>query len=193
MLPSTERPGFICLNGASRYKRRSAFATSGFVVTVETDRFGDPHPLAGIGLQESVESRAAESVATPFAAPALRMRDFLEGRVSSSFPESSYPLALVGAEFSEILPSYVLDPLRKAFHYWGRKYPEFLHEDAIVVAPESRSSSAVRLIRDPRRLESQSTAGLYPIGEGAGYAGGIISAAVDGLRAVEAWLVQTKP
>lgn len=187
VLPATEKPGFICTNGASRYKRRSPFATSGFVVTVETQQFPAPGPLAGMHLQEEVERRAASLAQAPFAAPALRLADFLAGRVSDDLPPSSYPLDLTPVSFEEFLPEYVVAPIREGLAYLARRHPTLLGDEALVVAPESRSSSPLRLLRDSRGCESTSTHGLYPMGEGAGYAGGILSAAIDGMRCAEAW------
>ena len=102
------------MNGASRHKRISPFATSGFVVTVEAERFADPsNVLSGVELQERVESQASQLVQVPFAAPALCLEDFLEGRISEALPESSYPLPLVPAPFDEFLPDHVIEPLRE--------------------------------------------------------------------------------
>ncbi len=113
ILPATERPGVICVNGASPLGRRGRFANSGFVITLEPDEFGGPGPLAGIELQEQIEGRAAALAAAPFGAPALRLGDFVGGRISSEIPESSYPLSLTPAPFEEFLPTRVLDALRR--------------------------------------------------------------------------------
>ncbi len=189
ILPATEKPGFICVNGASPLGRRGRFANSGFVVTIEPDRFPGEGPLAGIELQEDIEARAAALSDHPFGAPALRLVDFLAGRPTTGvLPESSYPLPLTAAPFEEFLPQSILEALRTGLKGLCRRLPILDHPEAVVVGPESRSSCPVRIIRDSVTLESPSAAGLYPMGEGAGYAGGIVSAAIDGLRCAEAFL-----
>ena len=187
ILPATERPGVICVNGASPLGRRGRFANSGFVITLEPGEFGGPGPLAGIDLQEKIEGRAAALAAAPFGAPALRLGDFVGGRISSQIPESSYPLSLTPAPFEEFLPARVLDALRRGLGDLCTRLPILRHPEAIIVGPESRSSCPVRFLRDPETLESPSAAGLYPMGEGAGHAGGIVSAAIDGMRCAEAF------
>lgn len=189
ILPATEKPGFICVNGASPLGRRGPFANSGFVITLEPDEFAGHGPLAGLELQEAIESRAAALAEHPFGAPALRLLDFLAGRPSvGSLPASSYPLPLTAAPFEEFLPPRVLTSLRRGLDDLCRRLPILRHPEALIVGPESRSSCPVRVLRDPSRLESPSAGGLFPMGEGAGYAGGIVSAAVDGMRCAEGWL-----
>ncbi|MEE8142280.1 MAG: FAD-binding protein [Planctomycetota bacterium] len=193
ILPATEQAGFICVNGASRYKRIGSFANSGFVVTLDPARFPDrEQPLSGIHWQQQVESKAAERVGVPFAVPALRLLDFLHGRISTSLPDTSYPLTKVAVPFEEFLPEYVLNSVRDGLRQLGERWPGFLDPEALVVGPESRSSSPVRMLRDPGTHQSTSVRGLYPIGEGAGFAGGILSAAIDGLRSAECWLATAK-
>ncbi len=189
ILPATEQPGFICVNGASPLGRRGRFANSGFVITLDLDSFGGEGPLAGIELQERIEARAAALAEHPFGAPALRFVDFLEARLTTGpLPESSYPLPLTIAPFEEFLPQRVLEALRAGLSGLCKRLPLLRHPEAIIVGPESRSSCPVRIVRDPETLESPSAAGLYPMGEGAGHAGGIMSAAIDGLRCAEAFL-----
>ena len=186
ILPATEKPGSICVNGASPLGRRGRFANSGFVVTLDPAEFGGGGPLAGMELQEQIEGRAAVLADEPFGAPALRLVDFLSGSLSTELPESSYPLALTAAPFEEFLPSRVTDSLRRGLGELCTRLPILHHPEAIIVGPESRSSSPVRIIRDRKTLESPSASGLYPMGEGAGHAGGIMSAAIDGMRCAEA-------
>lgn len=189
ILPATEKPGFICVNGASPLGRRGRFANSGFVITLEPDRFQGKGVLAGIELQEEIEARAASLADHPFGAPALRLGDFVGKRVTTgALPDSSYPMPLTVAPFEEFLPPPVVDALRAGLTGLCGRHPILRHPDAIIVGPESRSSCPVRIVRDPESLQSMSTAGLYPMGEGAGYAGGIVSAAIDGLRCAEASL-----
>jgi uncharacterized FAD-dependent dehydrogenase len=189
ILPATEKPGFICVNGASPLGRRGRFANSGFVITLGPDRFAGEGALAGIELQERIEARAAALAGHPFGAPALRLEDFLRARLTEgALPESSYPMALTVAPFEEFLPQPVVEALRAGLNALCDRLPALRHPEAVIVGPESRSSCPVRIIRDPETLESPSAAGLYPMGEGAGYAGGIVSAAIDGLRCAEAFL-----
>jgi uncharacterized FAD-dependent dehydrogenase len=186
ILPATEKAGFICVNGASPLGRTGRFANSGFVVTLQPPEFGAPEALAGIELQETIESRAASAAEHPFAAPALRLIDFLSGRLSADLPETSYPLSLTAAPFEEFLPPRVNNALREGLENLCVRLPLLRHPDALIVGPESRSSCPVRLTRHPETLESPSFSGLYPMGEGAGHAGGIVSAAIDGMRCAEA-------
>ena len=184
ILPATELEGYICVNGASRFKRIGRFANSGFVVTVDPP--ADAHPLAALDRQAEVERRAADLVGVPFAAPALRLEDFLSGDVSTTLPESSYPLDRVPVPFDEFLPPFVYASIRDGLQRLAQRTPGFTN-DAIVLGPEARSSSPVRIVRGAD-FQSTNTGGLYPIGEGAGYAGGIMSAAIDGMQAAEAWI-----
>ena len=192
ILPATEKSGFICVNGASPLGRRGRFANSGFVVTLEPHRFPGEGPLAGIELQEEVESRAASLAEHPFGAPALRLGDFIAGRVTTGpLPDSSYPMPLTIAPFEEFLPQPVVDALRAGLADLCDRHRSLRHPDAVIVGPESRSSCPVRIVRDPETLQSPSFAGLYPMGEGAGHAGGIVSAAIDGLHCAEAFLTRS--
>ncbi len=192
ILPSTEQEGYLCVNGASRYQRKSPWANSGFVVTLQPDRFGSSRdPLAGIALQEQIERDAFEAAGGDFSAPALRLIDFIEGRVSKDLPRSSYPRKMKPTSFEKFLPGDILETLRVGLTDLVRRFPEFGDADALVTAPESRSSSPVRIDRDPETFESDGHGGLYPLGEGAGFAGGILSAAIDGMKAAEKWMSKT--
>ncbi|MEC9475632.1 MAG: FAD-binding protein [Planctomycetota bacterium] len=189
ILPSTERAGYLCVNGASRYQRKSPWANSGFVITLEPESFeDDADPLAGIALQERIERAAFEAAGGDFSAPALRLRDFLDGSISTDLPDSSYPRNLTPTSFEKIFPAQILDPIRAGLSDLVSRFPEFGDADALVTAPESRSSSPVRIDRNPDTYESQGIERLFPLGEGAGFAGGILSAALDGMKAAEVWL-----
>lgn len=192
ILPSTEQAGFMCVNGASGYQRKSPWANSGFVVTVDPDSFGDARdPLAGIALQEQIEKSAFDAAGGDFSVPALRLMDFLHGRLSSDLPRSSYPRKLTPTRLEEIFPATILDPIRVGLADLAGRFREFGHPDAIITAPESRSSSPVRIDRHSETYQSEGMRGLYPLGEGAGFAGGILSAALDGMRAAEIWMSKT--
>lgn len=193
ILPATEQPGSICTNGASRHQRTSPYANSGFVITVEPEQFGrGDDPFAGVELQSRIEREAAEAAGGQFGTPALRISDLLQGRRSHSLPESSYPLPLTVTDFGTFFPPFILDPIRAGLGRLAERIPGFADECGLVVAPESRSSCPLRILRDRLRYTSPSLDGLHPIGEGAGYAGGILSAAIDGMHAAEAWLVRVR-
>lgn len=196
ILPSTEREGFLCVNGASPKARDGAFANSGLVVTVGPDAFGSD-PRDGLRLQRRLEARAWELAGGGFRAPAQRVTDFLAGHTSTSLGPTSYPLPLTPAPLDEVLPDGAGEALRAALRDIDRRLPGYAGEHGMLVGPESRSSAPLRLLRDRETMESPSHPGLIPVGEGAGYAGGIMSAAVDGLRAAEAvarrWRAQAVP
>lgn len=185
ILPASERAGVLCVNGASPRARNGRFANSGLVVTLTPQAFGSD-PRAGLALQERLEARAFALGGGDFGAPGQRVTDFLAGRVSTGLAPTSYPLPVRPALLDEVLPDGAAAALRAALVQIDRRMPGYAGHEAMLVGPESRSSAPLRLLRDTLTLESSSHPGLYPVGEGAGYAGGIMSAAVDGLRAAEA-------
>ena len=132
--------------------------------------------------QESVERRAYEAGGGHFVAPAQRMTDFVKGKSSSTLPENSYLRGVVPVNMKEVLPDFVFESLQGAFKAFGKKMKGYFTEEAIIIAPESRTSSPVRIPRDPETLQHPQIKNLYPCAEGAGYAGGIVSAAMDGQR-----------
>jgi uncharacterized FAD-dependent dehydrogenase len=168
-------------------RRSSRWANAGLVVTLDPREFvadaGDP--LAGVELQRRCERRAFELAGGPFAAPAQRVTDFLAGRPSQDLPLSSFRPRPLAAELADALPAPVADALREGLRRFEEKMRGFVTAEAILLGVETRTSSPVRLPRDPSTLVSLSHRGLYPCGEGAGYAGGIVSAAIDGLRVAE--------
>lgn len=185
ILPATEREGLLCVNGASPKARDGRFANSGLVVTVEPETFGGS-PRGGIALQERLERRAYQLGGGDFGAPGARVADFVAGRVSASVGPTSYPFAVRPAPLDEVLPPGARAALVAALVDLDRRLPGFAGPDAMIVGPESRSSAPLRILRAAESYESPSHGGLYPSGEGAGWAGGIVSAAVDGLRVGEA-------
>lgn len=184
IIPSVSRPGFFCTNGMSLSKRDSYFANSGLVVTVPTEAFDGDDPLAGIRLQERYERRAYEVGGGEYRCPVQAATDFLAGRVAQP-PACSYPRGVVAARLDELVPPLVADALRHGLPLMDRRWSGRFLPDAVLAGPEARGSSPVRIMRDPATRESP-LRGLYPVGEGAGYAGGIVSAAVDGLRTAKA-------
>lgn len=185
VVPASTAPGELVLNGMSMSSRSAPFANAGLVVEIRLDDVGgDPSdPLAVLAFQAAVEKTMFEAGdGTSQKAPAQRVGDFLAGKISDSLPDSSYVPGLYAAPLSELLPHNVADRLAKALPVFGRKYKGFDSNEAQMMAVESRTSSPVRVLRDKLTLEHPSVHGLYPCGEGAGYAGGIVSAAIDGER-----------
>ncbi len=193
VIPSVSQPGYFCTNGMSLSKRGSPFANSGLVVTVPVEQFGGPDVLAGVRLQEHYERRAYELGRGEYLCPIQRAEDFLCQRRTGVLPASSYPRGLVLAEMAEIVPPLIVAALQCGLPILDRRWRGRFLPDATLVGPEARGSSPVRIVRDDRSRESPGVAGLYPVGEGAGYAGGIVSAAVDGLRTAMAIIAQYAP
>ena len=138
--------------------------------------------LAGLMFQQELERLAFEHGGEPSLAPAQRLRDFVEGKASKTLPACSYLPGVVSSRLDQWLPEHIGKRLQQGFRDFDRKYRGFLTNEAVILGVESRSSSAVRLPRDPETLQSISTPHLYPCGEGAGYAGGITSSALDGIN-----------
>jgi len=187
IVATVSEAGHLCSNGMSRRGRDSGWANSGLVFTIGRDLVsgGGEHPLAGIELQRLMERRAFEIGGAAYALPAQRASDFVKGRVSGGSLRSSYARDLVSADLREVLPDPTAQAFRSALENFDRKIPGYLGE-GLLVGPEARGSSPVRIVRDPATRQSPTTPGLYPVGEGAGYAGGIMSAAIDGLRSAAA-------
>lgn len=186
--PASTDEGELVVNGWSPSKRNNPFANSGMVVTIEDidmRAFQKRGPLAGLYFQRQVEQKAFEMGGGKFVAPAQRMTDFVEGRLSVDLPACSYVPGLRSVPLREVLPGFVFEALRKGFGIFGEKKHGFFTRDAVVVATESRTSSPVRIPRDPERLHHPQIRNLFPCGEGAGYAGGIVSAAMDGEKVAD--------
>lgn len=187
--PASTAPGEIVVNGWSPSKRNNPFANSGTVVAVnELDykKSGFEGPLAGMYYQQKVEQDSFAAGGGDLVAPAQRMADFVSGKISTSLPDCSYLPGISSVLLREVLPSEVHDSLRLALKDFGKKMKGYFTNEALLVATESRTSSPVRIPRDKETLQHPEVAGLYPCAEGAGYAGGIVSAAIDGERCAEA-------
>jgi uncharacterized FAD-dependent dehydrogenase len=176
---SSSHDGYHVVNGMSNYARNSAFANSGLVVKVGEQDFPGGDAMSGIRFQEDIEKKAYE-LAGGYLGPAQTAIDFLEGRVSASLPASSYVPGLVSVDLNEVLPKAVCENLKRALLEFEDKHPGFAGPQALLIGTETRTSSPLRI---PRLKEgySDGVSNFYPCGEGAGYAGGIISAALDGL------------
>ncbi len=190
IVPSATENDEVVVNGMSLARRDSPFANSGLVVTVEpedTAEFQEEHGvLAGIAFQRKLECAAKEAGGGGQVAPAQRVLDFMQGKASTSLPPTSYFPGIIPARLDELLPEGIVDRLREGLVLFGRQMKGYLSGDVNLIGFETRTSSPVRIPRDRQTLEHPEVAGFYPCAEGAGYAGGIVSAALDGIRCVEA-------
>ncbi|OOG72742.1 NAD(P)/FAD-dependent oxidoreductase [Algoriphagus sp. A40] len=188
IVPAATAPGELVVNGMSPSRRDSKFANSGMVVSVELEDLPEYHKfraLASLHFQADVEKKAFEMGGKTQVAPAQRMVDFVNRKVSSSLLDTSYQPGLESVEMREVLPDFISARLAMAFKAFGQKMKGYLTNDAQIIGVESRTSSPVRVPRDRESFEHPQIKRLYPCGEGAGYAGGIVSAAMDGERCAE--------
>jgi len=187
VVAATSEEGRVATNGMSQYSRNERNANSGFVVAIDPERDYPGDPLAGIALQRHWEERAFVAGGSNYKAPAQKLGDFLEGRPSAEFGEvlPSYRPGVQLTDLSQCLPDFAVEAMREAIPVFGRQIPGYDHPDVIMTGVETRTSSPVRFTRG-KDFQSLNTAGLFPAGEGAGYAGGILSAAVDGIKVAEA-------
>ena len=186
--PAATNANELVVNGWSPSKRNNPFANSGIVVSIElkdTHSFNKYGPLAGIYFQQQVEQKAFHAGGGQLVAPAQRIQDFIDNKISSSLPSCSYLPGIASADLKQVLPPFVHQQLKAGFKEFGKKMKGWLTSEAIAVATESRTSSPIRIPRKTDSLEHPHVKGLYPCGEGAGYAGGIVSAAMDGQRVAE--------
>ncbi|MBN8566637.1 MAG: FAD-dependent oxidoreductase [Flavobacteriales bacterium] len=181
--PCATSPGEVVTNGWSPSKRDQATANSGIVVELKLEdfkpfaKFG---PLAGMEFQKAIEQKAWHLAGETQKVPAQRMIDFTQNKISSSIPKTSYVPGTTSVEMGQVFPGFLTQIMREGFLQFGKSMKGYLTNEAILHAPESRTSSPVRIPRDAQTLEHLQIKGLYPCGEGAGYAGGIVSAAIDG-------------
>lgn len=200
VVPSHTLPEGICVNGMSHASRQGHFANSALVVTVDPSDFGafgtaddaeaEGGILAGMVFQHEAERRAYQLGRGGFIAPAQRLSDFKAAKKSTSVRETTYKPGIAPADLSGCYPEFVTNLLRRALDDFEKKMPGFVTEDALLIGVETRTSAPVQILRDDTTLMSKSVQGLYPCGEGAGYGGGIVSAAIDGLRIAEQILVE---
>jgi uncharacterized FAD-dependent dehydrogenase len=178
----------VVTNGWSPSKRNNPFANSGIVVSINENVLMDVknNPLAGMYYQQSIEQKCFELGGKNLFAPAQRLTDFISEKTSASLPDCSYRPGISSVNLKECLPEYIFSSLKKAFIQFDKKMKGFITESAVVVAPESRTSSPVRIPRDKNTFQHLQIKNLYPCAEGAGYAGGIVSAAIDGVNIVNA-------
>ncbi|HOB14445.1 MAG TPA: NAD(P)/FAD-dependent oxidoreductase [Novosphingobium sp.] len=187
VVAATSEEGRVVTNGMSQYSRAEFNANSGLVVDISPERDFPGGPLAGVELQRKLESLAFVAGGSNYQAPGQKVGDFLAGKASSEFGvvTPSYKPGVKLTDMAECLPGFVLDAIREALPVFGRQVPGYDHPDVVMTGVETRTSSPVRITRGAD-FQSVNTRGLYPAGEGAGYAGGILSAAVDGIKVAEA-------
>ncbi len=187
LVPSATEPGEGVLNGMSNSMRNSKWANAGIVVSVNPEdvpEYASYGPLQLLRFQQDVERKMYEHTGS-IKAPAQRMNDFVKGKLSTDLPKTSYVPGAVSAPLHELLPPFVAQRLRKAFLEFNKKMHGYYTSDALLLGVESRTSSPVRIPRDPETMQHLSLKGIYPCGEGAGYSGGIVSSALDGINAAE--------
>jgi uncharacterized FAD-dependent dehydrogenase len=201
--------GEVAVNGMSYSTRASRFANAAFVVVVGGDDFDNYDPpledaprlaalertgadtaaLTGLFFQQHWERKCFELAGSDYAAPAQRVPDFLAGRKSENLPDSLFMGRLQSADLNEALPDYVTSALARVLkRHAERSMPGLIAEDTLLVGAETRTSAPIRILRDESTLESTNVKHLYPIGEGAGYSGGIMTSSIDGVRAAEAYI-----
>lgn len=192
VVPASTEPGELVVNGMSLSRRDSPYANSGLVIGIEpadAERAGFHGPLGGVDLQRRIEQACFAASSGALSAPATRVTDFIERRASTTVPETSYIPGLTAGDVGPVLDAAGLplaEKLRGALVAFDRKLRGYKTGEAVLIGVESRTSSPVRVPRDPETLVAPGFAGLYPTGEGAGYAGGIVSAALDGQRVARA-------
>ena len=186
IVAAVAQPGLLCTNGMSNSRHSSPYANSGLVVTMGPREYGDG-VFAGVEFQERLEARFFEAGGGDYAVPAQRVDDFIEGRERSEVGRTSYRLGTTPTRIDRLLPEAMTAAMRAGLRAFDRTIPGYASEHGVLVGVESRSSGPVRLPRDPETRLATGFANLWPVGEGAGYAGGIMSAAIDGART--AWAV----
>lgn len=191
IIPAASAPGQLVVNGMSPANRGTRWANSGMVVEILPEDIPDGDTpketaLKMMRFQEKIEHDFFEASGHTQQAPAQRMADFVDGRLSADLPRSSYPPGLISARVDHLLPDGVSRRLREGFKVFGAKQRGFLTNEAVLIGDETRTSSPVRIPRDRESMHHIVIEGLYPCGEGAGYAGGIVSAAIDGMAVAQA-------
>jgi uncharacterized FAD-dependent dehydrogenase len=188
VVAATSEVGRVVTNGMSQYSRNERNANAGIVVGIDPKQDFPGGPLAGVALQEALESKAFVLGGGDYCAPGQLVGDFLRGKASTQLGEvePSYKPGVLPGDLAPSLPDYAIEAIREALPVFGRQIAGFDRDDAVLTGVETRTSSPVRITRDADSLQSLNVRGLYPCGEGAGYAGGILSAGVDGIRVAEA-------
>ncbi|MBE9536110.1 MAG: dehydrogenase [Proteobacteria bacterium] len=181
---ASSEQGMLVLNGMSYSRRSSPFSNAALVVSCHADDYRSSSPLAGIEFQKDIERKAFKAGGGRWEVPAQNLMDFLGEGISRGLNKNSYEMGAVPADMKEIFPGFVVDELKAAFNKWKEEVPLFVSNHAILLAAETRAASPVQIRRN-ERFESVNIKGLYPLGEGSGYAGGITSSAADAIKAVD--------
>lgn len=181
--------GGVITNGMSRLGRESPWANSAVVVNVQNGDLGGEGPLAGLTFRRHWEERAFLAGGADYSAPVQRLTDFLSGETGPAIGRCSFLPGIRGADLHDVLPPFVVEGLKRGFAEFERKMPGFITQEAILIGVETRTSSPVRIMRDEEG-QGVNLTGFYPCGEGAGYAGGIVSSALDGIRAAERMMIR---
>ncbi|MFN9372678.1 MAG: NAD(P)/FAD-dependent oxidoreductase [Planctomycetaceae bacterium] len=195
VIPSVSEEGRFCTNGMSNSRHDTPYANSGLVVTIDPAQLVGPHPLAGVELQQKYETLAFELAGRNYHCPVQRASDFVQGRAPAAGEKlsCSYERGTVPLDLRQVLPPEVANAIRAGLPIMDRKWRGDFLKNAVLVGPEMRGSSPVRIDRDHQTRVCPGFEGLYPVGEGAGYAGGIVSAAVDGLRSAKSIVARYTP
>jgi len=194
IVPASTSENEIVVNGMSASKRNSGFANSGFVCEIKNEdltefkKFG---VFAGLEFQSHLEQLAFNNGGGGLMAPAQRILDFIQKKKSSDLPISSYISGTHSSEMHNWLPKFMSENISKALQIYGQREKDFINENAIMIGVESRTSSPIRIPRNRETFEHVEIKGLYPCGEGAGYAGGIVSSAIDGMNVAQS-IAKTK-
>lgn len=192
VVAASNHPGRVVVNGMSYSKRQAFWANSAVIVEVHPSDYPGSDPLAGVRFQDEIERLAFNAGGGAFKAPAHRVSDLLAGRASGDIDRTSYTNGVVAADLREVLPEPLIIGMQAALRHFDQQVPGFAGPDAVLIAPETRTTAPLRFHRDDAR-ESPSLPGLMPVGEGAGYAGGIVSAALDGFRAAQTLVERYAP
>jgi uncharacterized FAD-dependent dehydrogenase len=181
LMPTGAQPGHLAINGMSYHGRKSGFANAAVVVNVLREDFFKGHVLDGMHYQAALERQAFAAGGSNYNSPAQRLIDFMKGRDSKGTITSTYKPGITNARLDQVLPDFIVKALRGAMHDYNKTMRGYISPEAVVVGLESKTSAPVSMVRD-RALQSVSHPGIFPAGEGAGFAGGIVSAALDGVR-----------
>lgn len=191
VVASASEEGQVVTNGMSEYSRNEKNANSALLVNVKPEDFNSEDPLAGMYFQRKLEEKAFELAGSNYYAPVIRLKDFLgkttckHASLNEEVVQPSYMLGTKTVDFNELFPEYIIDAMKEGIEAFGKRIKGFDMDQGIMTAVETRTSSPIRIARDQESLESTKIKGVYPCGEGAGYAGGIISSAVDGIKCAE--------
>ncbi len=181
VVPAINHPGHVVVNGMSFAAQRAYWANAAIIVEVQPEQYGGTGPLAGYAWQDEIERRAFDAGGGDYSAPAQRVVDLFAKRPSKDAPKTSYPLGVKATDLTSVLPGDILASMSGAIREFNRKLPGYICDDALLIAPETRTTSPIRFLRTEGG-ESTSIRGLYPAGEGCGFGGGIVSCAIDGIR-----------